>query len=260
MLLLLFVLLGSLTLSAGAAAAESPSGPLVVELFTSQGCSSCPPAERLLAELAKKDSDLLLLSFHVDYWNYLGWEDPFSQAQWSRRQESYAQRLAGGRLYTPQAVLQGQEQCVASRASCLNSAIEELRRPSAVPSDAPPARLEGEVRAQGAEVVVYVEGQLAGPVGPPLELEIVAYENELVTAIQSGENATRTLSHHGVVRALRRSATDNKAPGGSGRFVVPPAWEAAHVGFAALLRDQRSGRILASWDSGPGAALSRSDR
>ena len=89
--------------------AEDPSRPpkpVVLELFTSQGCSSCPPADELLTELGKHD-DVIALAFHVDYWNHLGWRDPFSSRSWSRRQERYAAALFRGRVYTPQIVVDG---------------------------------------------------------------------------------------------------------------------------------------------------------
>src|SRR6185295_6297026 len=99
--------------SAPAPAAGSSSAPIVVELFTSQGCSSCPPADRLLSTL-RSDPRVVPLAFHVDYWNYIGWTDPFSSARWSQRQQAYARAFASNRIYTPQLVVNGTSECVGS--------------------------------------------------------------------------------------------------------------------------------------------------
>src|ERR1700681_1033381 len=92
-------------------------GPVVVELFTSQGCSSCPPADRLLSRLqgdSRTAGTVIPLAFHVDYWNRLGWSDPFSSAAWSERQMTYAKALHSNRIYTPQLVVGGRAECVGS--------------------------------------------------------------------------------------------------------------------------------------------------
>src|SRR5690348_11228611 len=96
-------------------AAAPGNGPVVVELFTSQGCSSCPPADRLLSKLGEDPrfaGKVLPLSFHVDYWNSIGWQDPFSSARWSARQNDYARAFRSDRIYTPQTVVNGTSECV----------------------------------------------------------------------------------------------------------------------------------------------------
>ncbi|HET9768631.1 MAG TPA: DUF1223 domain-containing protein, partial [Thermoanaerobaculia bacterium] len=105
-----------------AAAAGAPARPVLVELFTSQGCSSCPPADRLVAELAAQppgERAVVPLAFHVDYWNYIGWQDPFSAAEWTARQRRYGAALGGGRIYTPELVVGGTADCVGTDASRL---------------------------------------------------------------------------------------------------------------------------------------------
>lgn len=92
---------------AEAAPVAASAAPVVLELFTSQGCNSCPPADRLLAELGRRD-DVVALSFHVDYWNDLGWDDPFSSPRWSHRQQTYGHELPS-RIYTPQLVVHGRQ-------------------------------------------------------------------------------------------------------------------------------------------------------
>ena len=102
----------------GGAAADlvAAERKVVVELFTSQGCSSCPPADAYLGELAQRD-DVLALSFHVDYWNYIGWRDPFSKRQWSARQRAYGDTLKRRYVYTPQIVVDGAAEAVGSKRS-----------------------------------------------------------------------------------------------------------------------------------------------
>lgn len=96
-------------------ASSSQGSPIIVELFTSQGCSSCPPADRFLTELAAREEfEIIPLSFHVDYWNYIGWTDPFSSPAWSDRQRHYARSFGGNRVYTPQMVVNGRWEGVGS--------------------------------------------------------------------------------------------------------------------------------------------------
>src|SRR6516165_10211815 len=96
----------------------------VVELFTSQGCSSCPPADKLLGELAKRD-DLLALSLPIDYWDYLGWKDTLASHDFSERQREYAQSRGDGAVYTPQAVINGTDDMVGSDRSAIESAVKQ---------------------------------------------------------------------------------------------------------------------------------------
>ncbi len=106
--------------------------PILVELFTSQGCSSCPPADRLLSRLSAAaqggETAVIPLSFHVDYWNYIGWTDPFSSAEWSERQRSYAESFDSGRVYTPQLVVNGRRDCVGSNEQRVREEIERAER------------------------------------------------------------------------------------------------------------------------------------
>ena len=96
------------------AASVAEPAPVVVELFTSQGCSRCPPADAYLAELARRP-DIVALSFHVDYWNYVGWRDPFSSTRWSKRQRDYGASLNRRFVYTPQIVVDGRDESIGSR-------------------------------------------------------------------------------------------------------------------------------------------------
>ena len=122
---MLLILGGSRSIEPGYASAVSEvEAPVIVELFTSQGCSSCPAADRLLSKLKKTSSKVIPLSFHVSYWNYLGWTDPYSQEAFSKRQRLYARTLRSS-VYTPQMVFNGSSECVGSSAAQVDHNIRE---------------------------------------------------------------------------------------------------------------------------------------
>lgn len=174
---------------AGAAAAQDH--PVVVELFTSQGCSSCPPADQLLGELARRD-DVIALALHVDYWDYIGWKDVFAQAGFTKRQKAYAAAAGHRSIYTPQMVVQGTEDVVGNRRMDVADLIrkhESQRLPVLV-----------ELARNGSELVISARAlRSAGPA----DIHLVRYEPETVVAIKRGENAGRTLTYHNVVTDWR---------------------------------------------------------
>src|SRR5437588_10325455 len=112
------------------------SAAVVVELFTSQGCSSCPPADRLISELAKTHGQVIPLAFHVDYWDNAFWRDPFSSHQWTERQQMYVQSFKLNGAYTPQVVVNGSRQLVGSNATAMNAAIEEAKSSGSISFEA----------------------------------------------------------------------------------------------------------------------------
>lgn len=200
--------------------------PVVLELFTSQGCSSCPPADALLRELAKEPG-VIALAYHVDYWNRLGWRDPFSSRQWSERQGEYVRALKLDSAYTPQVVINGSRQMVGSTGFLIRSAIEQesKRKP------------EGHIAltVQNGEAVVRAESK------QPAELIVVAYENGITTKITSGENAGRTQTNDAIVRKLVRAGTIS----GKAEKRVPLTLTKS-MGVAAFLQDPATRRILAA--------------
>ncbi len=227
------LLLFGLGLVLGCARAEgdpSPAtaeGPLVLELFTSQGCSSCPPADRLLAKLAKTPGDrpLAPLSFHVDYWNDLGWADPFSAAAWTARQQQYA-RLLNDRVYTPELVVGGATGMVGSNVPAVTQAIARAARPALLPATV----------AWSADAVTVTATAPADA-----DVWVAVWEGSTSTAVPRGENAGETLGSDRVVRRFERVATaGHKA---QVAIKLDGAWRApGAVAFA-----QRSdGRIVAS--------------
>lgn len=170
------------------AATDAQPRPVVVELFTSQGCSSCPPADAYVGRLSAR-SDVLALSFHVDYWDDLGWRDRFALAQSTQRQNIYARNLRRSSVYTPQLIVDGREDQVGSDGKAVAKALGETR--NGVPVG---------VSVREAQVLVEVGAQ---PGVPPSDVTLVAYLGHAVSAIGRGENAGRTLEEFNIVRTIR---------------------------------------------------------
>jgi hypothetical protein len=231
----------------GAATTGAAGGPVVVELFTSQGCSSCPPADRLLSRLAADPAyrgRVFALAFHVDYWNYLGWRDPFSSARWSERQSDYARALGNGN-YTPQLVVDGTSECVGSREGEVQRAVE---RALATPA---PGRVELALAAGGdpQTVVATVHARLDGAAaGKRIDALVALVEDGLVTPVGRGENGGRTLANDRVVRRLERAFTlsGDAATEGSGEATLrlEPSWKRPKLSVVAFLQDAHTLAIL----------------
>lgn len=169
------------------AAEKNPTA--VVELFTSQGCSSCPPADEILSGYAASD-DVLALSWHVDYWNYLGWKDTFSDAAFTDRQQRYAVSFQRRGVYTPQAVVNGRNHVVGSR----RGDIEQLKSSYAASGKG----LTVPVVAERDGNTVRISAK-ADSVGDAI-LTIVYFDRARKVKIQRGENRGRTITYHNVVR------------------------------------------------------------
>ena len=206
--------------------ASCAPSPVVAELFTSQSCSSCPPADALLAELRRTRPGLLPLDFHVDYWNHLGWRDPYSSAAATDRQRFYARAL-NSEVYTPQLVVGGTRQVVGSDRAAVDAALSAA---AAEQARTTPVALK----------LVRTDASLAVEVGAgsgQAELVLVGFDGQHTTGVGGGENGGRVLTEVNVVRSLRRIGGWNgtrlrlRAP--------PPAGE-----HAALLLQDPSGRIL----------------
>jgi hypothetical protein len=191
---------GALWLGLAAAAVAVPAAhaqtrPVVVELFTSEGCSSCPPADAVLSDLARTRPDVLPLAFHITYWDRLGWPDPFALTAATDRQRDYAAMLDLDSIYTPQMVVDGRTDVVGSDRGGVNAA---LRHAAANQLPAVPLRL---TRA-GQQIVLDV-GEGAGGRG---SLLLVGYDSVHETKVRRGENAGSTLTESNIVRGLTRVA------------------------------------------------------
>lgn len=227
LILALVLALAAVLASAPPSAADGK--PLtVVELFTSQGCSSCPPADALLAELVKRD-DVLALSLHVDYWDYIGWKDPFSDAAYTRRQNTYAERFHLRYVYTPQMVVQGSEQIVGSDRDGVSKMIARHAGP-------PQVALSLTASADGGLAVRLPKTLLTSPA----TVWIATFDAEHTTEVERGENAGRRLVNANVVRGIATVGTWN----GQARTLTIPRSQIAGAGREGAV-------VVQSADAGP---------
>jgi hypothetical protein len=230
-------------LPAPSVAAEPPVA--LVELFTSEGCSSCPPADELLARLAAQGQvdgvQVIGLEWHVDYWNYLGWRDPFSSAAATERQRDYASLLAAGRTYTPQLVVDGQRQAVGSN----QGQVLALIRESALGPKRPIS-----LALQGDRLTISVAAPPAGKPSPatdspPSELWLALTESELRTAVARGENSGQTLRHGPIVRQLRRLTPPKSAAYElTAELTVAAGWQRAALRAVVFLKRPGDGAVV----------------
>ena len=184
--------------------ATHPEAVAVYELFTSEGCSSCPPADELLAEVAQARG-VYALAFHVDYWDQLGWADPYGQRAFSLRQRTYAARLSEGQVYTPQVVINGTVEAIGSSRSRVRSALATAL--------AQPASVGVTLLQEGERLRYRVEG---APVGTLLHAARILPRAETVP--ERGENAERAWTHANVVLEL---ATVELDANGQGELRLP---------------------------------------
>jgi hypothetical protein len=179
------------------ARAEDAASPVVVELFTSQGCSSCPPADALLGELSKR-KDVLALGFHVDYWDYIGWKDPYASKLATRRQREYADTFKLSFVYTPQMVVNGLAETVGSDRAGVEAAVEKAKaRPAAHPSLA----LE---RGSDGGLLIHVG---AAEAKRPATVWLACFDRQKSTPVPRGENAGSTLTNYHIVRHFESLGT-----------------------------------------------------
>ncbi len=222
---------------------EGSGTPVLVELFTSEGCSSCPPADAIFrAPPQVPGARLVLLAEHVDYWNDLGWPDPFSSASASSRQRGYAS--LGGGTYTPQAVVDGRTQVLGSHVPSLEKAI-------AAAAARPHARVDLSVAvAPPARGVFDVDAKVDALPGEDAELVVAIVQDRAHVDVRRGENAGRTLEHVAIARSLHKVAVIPRS-GGSARTTVhlPAAIEApdgTSFSVVAIVQEQASRRVLGS--------------
>ena len=217
----------ALGVAASAASAADASHPTVVELFQSQGCSSCPPANANLNALSQRP-DVLALSFAVTYWDSLGWKDTFAKTEFTDRQYAYAHAMRDGNVYTPQIVINGRLAGVGAERGEMEALIRKGERAAAGPAIA---------IADGAAEI----GAAAAP-SAPADVWLVRYEPRTIEVpVLRGENAGKTLAHRNIVRELVRLGSWS---GAAQRFALPPANPG--LASAILVQAQGTGPILAA--------------
>ncbi len=236
-----------LCLSSISSLAQTPPSPsrtpVLVELFTSEGCSSCPPADALLARLLHEQpipaANIIVLSEHVDYWDSLGWRDRFSSHQLTERQSAYAQRFRTDGPYTPQMVVDGTDQFVGSDSAHAVRSIAQAARAAKVALALSP------IAVQNGNATGQVS---AAPTSTPLsksDLYAALVEVTASTRVQRGENGGRTLQHVSVVRALQRIGPLDALAHGAAPFALPiPRDAAANLQVVVFAQRQDEGAIL----------------
>ncbi|SFI86091.1 DUF1223 domain-containing protein [Albimonas pacifica] len=217
------------------APAEEPPAPLtVVELFTSQGCSSCPPADELLAELAARP-DVLALSLHVDYWDYLGWKDAFAMPAFTKRQVAYGEAAGARSVYTPQIIVQGDARMVGSHRDKVLAAVADAAEAPRVAAIS--------IREAGEGLEVRVRPLVAG--APGGVLWFVTFHTPAPILIPKGENAGREVQYRNVARSWMKLGRWDGTQ--EAVYAAPaPSGEAPEAGVAVILQQGYVGPVLAA--------------
>lgn len=217
--------------------------PVLVELFTSEGCSSCPPADAFLRKLHQeqpvKGVEAIVLSEHVDYWDRLGWVDPFSSAEWSQRQSWYSMRWPT-RVYTPQMIVDGMEEMIGSDVRYAKATMRKAaKQPKGTVS----------VLAAVGEGGVGLRVRAMGlPEGAPADVRVAIVEDGLETRVPRGENQGKTLRHDGVVRLMEtvgKTAAGAPSYEGTARLALDPELDRERLRAVVFLQDAKTRRVVA---------------
>lgn len=213
---------------------------ILVELFTSEGCSSCPAADALLARLHAEQpltGEVIVLEFHVDYWDRLGWKDPFSSAAFTRRQQEYSRVFGSERIYTPQMVVDGAAELIGSDEREARRAIEKAAERSHLP-------LRVTARAAGGVVRLSMDAPSRPADTEPIDILVALAEDGLTSVVKRGENGGRTLDHVAVVRRVEKTgALDADAFVAQGEWRLDPSWRRANLRAVAWLQGRKSHRV-----------------
>ena len=228
------------------AAAQATTQPVILELFTSEGCSSCPPADALLKKLddaGRVDNpEIIAIEEHVDYWNRLGWTDPFSSPDWTRRQERYSEAFRRGGIYTPQLVVNGRAELVGSSERQVRQEILEAGKMSAAAVRISSVNLT----ANSAELTIALADLPSE--ARSAELWLAVTERGLSSNVLHGENEGRTLVHAAVLRSLSRVRSTTLDPSGSAELkttvAISQTWKRENLRFVAFLQEPKSLHIL----------------
>jgi hypothetical protein len=224
--------------------------PVLVELFTSEGCSSCPAADGLLAKFLREQpvagAEIVPLSLHVDYWDHQGWKDPFASKIYTERQQSYS-RIFGDRVYTPQMVIDGREALTGSDEA---AALRIVGLASARPH----LPLKIEARTAGSGVRLSIDLPAASADAEPIDVMVALTEDDLTSVVRRGENGGRTLTHIAVTRKLQTlGSLDRESFVANGQIDLQPAWKAARMRAVVFLQGRKTKQIYGT----AAAALTR---
>jgi hypothetical protein len=225
--------------NSGMDATKTPGGFAVIELFTSEGCSSCPPADELVARILNENADqpIYILAYHVDYWDNLGWKDHFSNTAYSKRQNQYADWLKLQTIYTPQVIVNGRTEFVGSDESKLRGAVKEDLGKSQV------ARLSlNNIQLNKGKTNFQYQIEKA-PENVSLVIAIV--QKSAKTRVERGENKGRLLSHVQIVRELQIISVDGKDTGNA-QITMPENPEHQEIELIGFLQNEKTGEIIAA--------------
>ncbi len=212
-------------------------GVTVVELFTSQGCSSCPPADAVLRDIAQQSEEqnltVYVLSFHVDYWNRLGWKDPYSHSDFTERQRTYTQTWQNSQMYTPQMTVNGNPGFVGSRKQ---QAWQEIKGALKQPAQSS-INLQVAISGEQATMAYQVTGDYQGK-----HLQIALVEKNIQTSVRRGENGGKTLHHTHVVRNFSSRSLNSSAQG-KVTLQLPEDLKTANASIIAYVQDETNLKI-----------------
>jgi hypothetical protein len=226
--------------------AGSHPRPVVLELFTSEGCSSCPPADAFLKQLDDadrvNDADVIAIEEHVDYWDGLGWRDPFSSHDWTERQEQYARAFRHDGPFTPQFVVSGRRDFVSMSSREALQSIVEASTASAAELHLSPTNDS----PRSAEFSITMEN--APPEAHSAVLLLAVTERGLSSNVLRGENQGRNLAHAPVLRSLTRLHVPKANPSGvtelKAKIALSPSWKRENLRFVIFLQEQKSLHIV----------------
>jgi hypothetical protein len=234
---------------AQAPTADSSRKPVLVELFTAEGCSSCPPAEKIAMQMEKQvvpGADLIVLEEHVDYWNQYGWIDPFSSQEWTARQQGYVLKFSHGDVYTPEMVVDGQGGFNGSNGQMAQAAIEKaIQGP-----ETDVTVVDAKVDPKGDDEFKVSVGKLEGNAdGDAAEVWVAVTEDGLHSNVSAGENSGHTLYHAAVLRYLHKVGVA-QANGGATSFSgdahvkIKSSWNAQNIKIVAFVQEKKSLKVL----------------
>ena len=233
---------------------DNTNGFALIELFTSEGCSSCPPADELVAKIEKESQGkpVYILAYHVDYWNRLGWKDQFSSAEFSARQSQYSRYLHLDGVYTPQIVVNGKTEFVGSEEGKLRNAINSNLQKAADQLSVTTSAVEG----SRLTLKYSITGNYNNDA-----LMVAVIEKNAISKVESGENGGRTLSHVQIVRKLQKFMVNGS--NGEVNVALPHGFDARNSEVIAFLQNTGGGTITGAAraalavGSNPAAAVTR---
>jgi len=231
-------------MSASGRAMPAPRVPVLVELFTSEGCSSCPPADQLLARLQTDQpvdsAEIVPIGLHVDYWDRLGWKDRFSSAAFTDRQQSYGKIFGEDKVYTPQMIVDGRDEFAGSDLAAAEKSIREAAARPHLP-------LRVTARRSGQTLRVTLDLPESPAASEPIQVLAALTETGLTSTVSRGENRGRTLQHVAVARKVQvMGPLGTEAFAAEGQWRLEPSWNVASLHAVVWLQGTKTRHVYAT--------------